>query len=377
MNGQLTDQPLAELIHEISVARLSGALRLARERARAAVYFDGGQVVAALSNLRALRLVEILRRSGAADEARLNAFVREGMSDEQAGLALLRAGFVDEVGLKRVQEQRSKEVLRELLRWTEGEWNFDPRVRLAAVHQGGRVDAAGFLVESARNLPPEFISARMRDDGETLAPSPGAQERIEGGVRLLPSEAFVLSRVYEPLRLSDVVAVSGLPEEETRRAVYVLALGGLLERSGGPRALPSEVLRQAARQRPAVVSDSTARQVAQPERARTQTPQEQTQGAEPDTRGTVEELFTRANGATHYDVLGVARSASADEVKRAYYSHARCLHPDRFRRDADEDLRQKIDAAFARIAQAYDTLKDSGARAAYDLKLLKQRGDAG
>jgi hypothetical protein len=366
MNGQLTDHPLAELIHEISDARLSGALRLTRESVKAAVYFDGGQVIAALSNIRALRLVEILRRSGATDEARLGAFVREGMSDEQAGLALLRTGLIDEAGLKKVQEQRSKEVLRELLRWTEGEWSFDPRVRLAGVHQGGRVDATVFLIESARNLAPEFISARMRDVEETLAPAPRAQERIEGGVRLLPSEAFVLSRVYEPLRLSDVVAISGLPEEETRRAVYVLALGGLLERSGGPRLLPSEILGQAARRPAAAGGAGVATESAQPA-----VEKDQPQETEADTRGTVEELFARASGATHYEVLGVARSAPAAEVKRAYYAHARRLHPDRFRRDADEDLRQRIDTAFARIAQAYDTLKDAGLRAAYDLKLSK------
>src|SRR5437763_16844068 len=92
MNGQLNTQPLAELLHEISDARLSGALRLARERVKAAVYFHEGQVVAALMNLRAFRLAEIFRRSGAADEARLGETVREGMSDEHTGRALVLAG---------------------------------------------------------------------------------------------------------------------------------------------------------------------------------------------------------------------------------------------------------------------------------------------
>ena len=37
MEGQLRNHPLAELIHEISDARLSGALRLAFERVKAVV----------------------------------------------------------------------------------------------------------------------------------------------------------------------------------------------------------------------------------------------------------------------------------------------------------------------------------------------------
>jgi curved DNA-binding protein CbpA len=370
MNGQLSVQPLAELVHEISASRLSGVLRLERERVKAAVYFEGGQTVAALTNLRAFRLAEVLRRSGAIDPTRLGDAVREGMSDEQAGVALVRGGLLSPAELRRLQERQSSDVLRELLGWPEGEWAFDPRVRLAGGYRA-RAEAPRLLVEAARNLPAEFVSRRMNDDDETVTPRADALERVEGGVQLLPAEAFVLSRINAPMSIGEIVAVSGLPENETRRAVYALALGGLLERERWPRALPDDVLREAARQSRAASQDK-----ARAETQQEQQPQE-TQAPEPveekNARGDVEELFERAGGATHYEVLGVARSAAADEIKRVYYSLARRLHPDRFRRDTDADSQQKIDAAFAKIAQAYDTLKDSSARAAYDIKLSKQR----
>ncbi|HWW75186.1 MAG TPA: DUF4388 domain-containing protein, partial [Pyrinomonadaceae bacterium] len=303
MNGRLTDQPLVELIQEISDASGSGALRLARQQARAAVYFDGGRVVAALSNLRPLRLVEFVRRSGAVEEARLSALVREGMSDEQAGLLLMRTGLIDEASLAKLNGRRSHAVLREVLRWTEGEWGFDPRVRLAGERRGAGVDASALLVESARSLPPGFAASRVADE-ELLKPVAGAAENLGGGVQLLPAEAFVLSRVYEPMRLSDVLMLGGLPEEETRRAVYVLALGRLLERPERRRALSPEVLKQASAKRPAPEASTTP---AQPESA---TPERERPAPEPeaDTRGTVEELLERARGETHYEVLGVRRS---------------------------------------------------------------------
>ena len=368
MNGRLSDQPLAELVREISDARLSGALRLEHERAKAAVYFDDGQVAAAVSNARALRLVEVLRRSGVVDASRIYAAVSERMSDERAGAALLQSGVLDESGLGRLQERQSKEVLGEVLCWTEGEWSFDPRVRLAGAYTA-RMDVSGLLAESARNLPPGMVAARMRSDAQMIAPAEGFEEKMSSGLRLLPAEAFVMSRVYAPTRLGEVIAVSGLPEKETRCAIYVLALGGLLTRTGGSRILPAEALTIAAQQRAAA---AVAAEAPAPE-SPLKTGERQAQ-AEPETHGTVEELLARATGATHYEVLGVARSASADDVKRVYYSHARRLHPDRFRRDADEETRQRIDAAFARIAQAYDTLRDSALRAVYDLKLAKKKG---
>src|ERR1041385_1825590 len=58
--GTLNDQPLAELIREISSRNFSGTLRLEYDRAQAAVYFEKGAVVFAASNLRTLRLHQYL-----------------------------------------------------------------------------------------------------------------------------------------------------------------------------------------------------------------------------------------------------------------------------------------------------------------------------
>src|SRR2546423_10198139 len=135
MDGQLSDHPLAELIHEISDARLSGALRLARGRVKAVVYFVRGQTVAALSNLRALRLVEMLRR--AIEAERLSSVVREGMTDEQIATAVVRARLLSAEEMARLQARQTYEVLRETLGWTDGEWSFHPRVRAAGEHHAG------------------------------------------------------------------------------------------------------------------------------------------------------------------------------------------------------------------------------------------------
>jgi molecular chaperone DnaJ len=61
-----------------------------------------------------------------------------------------------------------------------------------------------------------------------------------------------------------------------------------------------------------------------------------------------------------YEVLGVAKSASADDLKKAYRKLAMQYHPDR--NSGDKGAEQR----FKDISEAYDVLKDDQKRAAYD-----------
>src|ERR1051325_6852938 len=62
----------------------------------------------------------------------------------------------------------------------------------------------------------------------------------------------------------------------------------------------------------------------------------------------------------YYAALGVSKTASADEIKRAFRKLAMQYHPDR--NPGDKDCEHK----FKELNEAYDVLKDEQKRAAYD-----------
>ncbi|KAJ1555141.1 hypothetical protein HK405_003148, partial [Cladochytrium tenue] len=72
----------------------------------------------------------------------------------------------------------------------------------------------------------------------------------------------------------------------------------------------------------------------------------------------------RASKRNPYDVIGVSKTASAAEIKKAYYQKAKELHPDS---NKDPSAKDK----FVELQSAYEVLSDDKKRAAYD-----QFGDA-
>jgi curved DNA-binding protein len=70
----------------------------------------------------------------------------------------------------------------------------------------------------------------------------------------------------------------------------------------------------------------------------------------------------------YYEIMGVARDASPDEIKRAYRRLARKFHP-------DVSKEKDAEARFKEVGEAYEVLRDPEKRAAYDQLGRRPQGE--
>ena len=349
MNGQLSEQPVAELIREISSQSLSGRLRLEHERVKVVAYFDNGNCIYAASNVRTLRIRDYLLKSNSISGQDLKQF-NEQVSDFDLVKVLCAQNLLSASAAEQVQTRLVSDILRLAVLWTEGTWDFDSRSRLNE-QSNIKIDTRSLLLEAGRRLPPQFAASRLSNPGELITPV--TDSTINDN--LLPAEGFLLSRVDRPMILKDLVAVSGMGEVKTLGLVYSLALGDLIRREGWQSAFRDS--------QPSQAPSAPLEPVKEP-------PGSEQPEVDPND---VENFLVRVkNAQTYYDVLGVTADESSQNLKNVYYQLARRYHPDRFRK-ADAAVLTRIESAFARITQAYDTLRDDGLRASYNSKLAARK----
>ncbi len=77
------------------------------------------------------------------------------------------------------------------------------------------------------------------------------------------------------------------------------------------------------------------------------------------------DVYALDSVASHYDVLGVSKSSTTEQIRRAYYQQARAWHPDRFVGKPTAEA-AKAEAAMREVNEAFRVLGDQQRRTTYD-----------
>jgi tetratricopeptide (TPR) repeat protein len=198
---------------------------------------------------------------------------------------------------------------------------------------------------------------------------------------LSPADGFVLSRVDGATSAREIVQMIPLPAEETQKSLLGLVSTGVVEFAGvrpqrraplPPRATPATAPPRPQAPPAPTTPAPTPAPAATPPPPPAPTPEPVDEKAA-ERRREILEAWDGLKTRTHFEVLGLSRSVGEAEVKEAYFSLAKRFHPDVHHGASLGDLRDKLEAVFIRLGEAYDVLRDPRRRGEYEEKLGRSK----
>jgi curved DNA-binding protein CbpA len=84
------------------------------------------------------------------------------------------------------------------------------------------------------------------------------------------------------------------------------------------------------------------------------------------------DAFEGLKAKNHFEVLAIPKASNEAQVKEAYFRLARRFHPDTHHDPNLADLRDKIEAVFIRLGEAYEVLRDRNKRSSYESDLASR-----
>lgn len=368
VKGSILDYPLAEILAEIAQSNLTGSLRLSNSEKKIVIYFDGGEVIFASSNSRQHRLFHILLREEKITAAELTA-IPDFANDQVLQIGLLKKEIFAQKELNDVIAVQIRQILQDALEWQEGSWVFSPLVR---IKDGIRitVDVPDLLFAFGRQMTTEKIVRRFKSLQERF----GRRAELPVHINLLPPEAFICSRFdHATYSIEEIKNLTGLAEAENLRTLYILWLGGFLLRQRWNSAFSPENLSAIQSAKIELKSKAFAPTPFQEKSVADKSFAEKKQAEKAEKEISLDEYLERIEtAATYYEILDVSTEAGAPEIKAAYFGLAKRFHPDLFYRRVEEQLHRRIQNAFTRLAQAYETLRNTESREVYDFKMRKE-----
>ena len=221
LKGDLTSFGLHAILKTLSLERKSGILQLARGRARRAICFKEGNVVAATGN-RESQLGQILFDEGLICREKLeDALKKANKTGKRLGEMLLKQGYIDKRILKGLIQHQIQKVLHALSHWREGHFEY----RDCSLEFDGRgiTGASDKKTEHISNKTP--IAEQRREHSRVEVSWPvsifSSQGPIEGEVRNI-SLTGALIRCLEIPDLDEAVSL-GIEIWEHRHVMFATA----------------------------------------------------------------------------------------------------------------------------------------------------------
>ncbi|HEV8702307.1 MAG TPA: DnaJ domain-containing protein [Candidatus Polarisedimenticolia bacterium] len=239
MNGSLARRSPSDVLAEVLRRQASGIMRLKNAATTRQLFIDAGVMIRfAVSTLPSESITGLFRDKGGVTEAQVKHATAVKTADELLGTALVRTGALTKEALAGLTREHIHRVTLGALATRDGEFEFQAGALPFREQLDGGLGSPEILLEWARAFPEiDWIRRRL---GQSEARVQLSRRPPEGyqKVPLNPAEGFIMSRVDGSSSVGDIISLSPMGEENTLRALFGLALAGILEMPDGAAEIP-------------------------------------------------------------------------------------------------------------------------------------------
>lgn len=411
IKGSFDRRPFPEVLAEVYRWKGTGALLLRNAKVKKIVYFRDGVPLSVKSNLLSECLGRVMVRERMISEAECEeSLKRMGSSGRQQGTVLVEMGCISPHNLVYGLTLQLQTKLFDVFSWTEGDFQFNPRISpppetvnlgmttAAAIYEGvrrrfdaGRVSALlgsvdGLFVHPSENPLYALQDAGLGEEEQQLLQSIDGHKTVATLRALALLSPLDTDRFLYAMKCAGMVELRNEPAEgRPQPSISRLAL----ERSAEPSASapPSVIVSEVPwspgpeKVRPPALPPRPKQPPAPPKpvlarAAGTLLPDvpEASQAGFGDEAIIRERLAAKVASLrklNYFEMLGVSKEASREEIKRAYFPLAKEFHPDKHFGSSSAETRQLAGQIFDLLSRAHDALTDPEERARY-LKQMSQ-----
>ncbi|MEW6571815.1 MAG: DUF4388 domain-containing protein [Nitrospirota bacterium] len=345
ISGLLKHYPLSDILLDLQRSNVTGILDISKESAFKRIYIKNGVMIYASSTYQEDKLEEILLRTGkiSTDQYYQSIDMMKKTGNPQVKV-LIELGYLKHDELLRAVKHQAEEIILSLFSWQDGTVKFiegpfaDQVLPL-------KLSAASLIFRGIQKINnPDYIKSICPPPDIILYYSAEPMNLFQD-ITLTESDSYVLSLIDSRLTVGEMLSVSQLGEIQTMKILCALVGVRMIEPVGK-----------------GVLPDKGVDKIIKEPHAKT----------DPAFVEKVEDLFAKLESSDYYTILGIAKNASHDEIKKAYYGRAKEFHPDKHLYLSSETIKEKLNAIFAAVSDAYNALSNPEERAKYNRVLPKE-----
>ena len=340
ISGSLRYYPLSDILLDLQRSEKDGILEIRNGPISKRLYIKNGDMIFATSNLEEDRLGQMLLRNGKITKNQYDQSVTAMKeTGKRHGTVLVELRYLKPNDLIWAVRHQVEEIIESLFLLEQGEFTFlEGQLRSQEVITL-KLSAANLIYSGIKKIQNLLhINNVMPPQDAIFSYSTDPMDLFQD-INFNDTDREILSLVDSKRTIKEIFSLSPIDYFQTMRTLYALLCIRIIEIK--EKEISEDESWKDIIEEPEVEVDSAFIKK-------------------------VEDTFNMLKSADLYSILDVEKNATHDEIKKAYYRVAKIFHPDRHFSLPSETLKNKLNAIFPQITEAYRILSDQKMRSGYD-----------